>query len=866
MAEGSIMELGVVIKAIDYFTGPLRSMVSSITAAEGKMKSITNTMKLMGKSRAEIEAINASLNKMADQKAFANIASDLQKAGMARQDIAAMEQSYMRMAQYQRDMAAAQAEYAAGKDLAMSGVGNLTTGAIGAFGIFELVKKAGEFQANMTVIKDSTGATTKQMNEFSDAVMNASAKVSKFNDMQMSQIAQTLTSGGFNKIGQAQSLLLPVAKFAESQMYEHKASDPIEITKQSIEMAHLFGHYDPKSFENFLNTFNKYSLMQPGDSTQLQQTIKYLAPTARTMHMKESDIMALAAVDNTLGLSGSHGGTNSADMILRLIPGLVGGGPKFKVDKKTGKVTEKDPKAWKAMKDLGFIDDKGNSKFFDKNGGLTDLNGMLTTMITDAKKFKPNELMAKYKDIFGIQGGRAASILANPRSLEQLGKMRDQLGKTKSMEQINNDLQKTPEGQLNLLKSNSMTLMLRVGQQLAISLNPAIAKVNQLLGGMLKFSEANPKVAKLIGDFALFAVGGKLAEGVVKILAGNFKMLSGAVNMFRITTKAGELTRFGKIVNSLKFRNAAGELTRFGKIATGLGRGLRTAGSAIGRFGTSALRLGGTLARGLGRGLLTTVRLLGRFGLALGRLGIQAAAWAVRMAASWLIAMGPVGWIIAGVTVLIAAGIAAWKTNFLGFRDKLIAVWDAIKKGAEKGWNGIKTGIGKVVDWIKGLPKQALQWGQNLVKMFADGITGGIKWVEGAVKSVGKTVMNFLGLHSPAKMGPLGPGESDKWAPNFMKMFAGGLTSHIPLVAKASQNAALAVKNNLSGLSGGSGSQSKLSLSGNAGGIIIQSGAIVIQGGNASPEQIAEMVVQKLGKLSRRSMMNAGTTVNMGAM
>jgi TP901 family phage tail tape measure protein len=541
MGMEGVFDLQIIIQAIDKFTGPLRSMTNSIEGAEAKFKSINNTMKMMGKSKTEIDAINSSLQKMADQKAFSNVAGDLQRIGMARSDIEAMESSYMRMAQYQRDMAKAQADYAAGKDLAMSGVGNVATGAIGAFGIFELVKKAGEFQSNMAVIQDSTGATTKQMQTFGDAVMNASSKVSKFNDMQMAQIAQTLSSGGFGNIKDVQNLLLPTAKFAEVQMYEHKGSDPVEITKQVAEMAHTMKIYDPKQFEGFLNDFNKYSMMQPGDSSQLEQTLKYLAPTALTMGMKKNDIMSLAALDNVIGLTDSHGGTNSADMILRMIPGLVGGAPTKK----------KDPKAWAAMEDLGFIDKNGNSKFFNKDGSVKDLNSMLTTMITDSKSKNPKDLMKDYSAIFGVQGGRAAAILSNPQSLEQLGKMRDQLGKTKSMEQTNKDLQATPEGQINLLKSNSMTMMLRVGQQLAISLNPAIEQVNKLLGKLLEFSQAHPQVAKLIGDFALLAVGGKLAEGVIKIFAGNFKMLGNALKIFSLKNAAGEVTFFGKMLGGL---------------------------------------------------------------------------------------------------------------------------------------------------------------------------------------------------------------------------------------------------------------------------------------------------------------------------
>ena len=47
---------------------------------------------------------------------------------------------------------------------------------------------------------------------------------------------------------------------------------------------------------------------------------------------------------------------------------------------------------------------------------------------------------------------------------------------------------------------------------------------------------------------------------------------------------------------------------------------------------------------------------------------------ALRVAAGWLIAMGPLGWI----TAALLAAIAAWETNFLGFRDTVKEVYDAV--------------------------------------------------------------------------------------------------------------------------------------------------------------------------------------------
>ncbi|NRD81165.1 phage tail tape measure protein [Bacillus sp. BRMEA1] len=918
----SDMLLAVEIRALDFFTGPLRSMISSVTAAEGKFKTLNNAMKMMGKSRAEIDAINASLTRMGDQKAFANMASDLQRVGMARQDIAAMESSYMRMAQYQRDMAAAQAEYTAGRDLAMSGVGNLATGAFGAFGLFEMVKKAGEFQANMTVIQDSTGASTKQMQAFGDAVMNTSAAVSKFNDMQVSQIAQKLTSGGFSNIKQAQSLLLPVSKYAEVQMYEHKSSDALQSTQQAIEMAHVFKNYDPKSFENFLNDFNKYSMMQPGDSSSLVQTLTYLAPKAQTLGMSQSDILGLSAVANRVGLTGSHGGTNAADMILRLIPGLVGGGP-------TKKGT---PKAWAAMEKLGFVDKNGNSPFFDKNGKIVNLNGMLTTMINDGKKLNNKDLTQAYHDIFGSYGGNAASILANKTTLEQLTQMRKQLGHTKSMEQINADLQKTPEGQLNLLKSNGMSLMLRVGQQLAMTLNPAIASINKLLGSMLKFSEAHPGVAKVIGDFALLSVGMVTTTGIVKIFAGSFKMLKGAFGMLKLTSEAGELTKFGAILTSgpllagiaavaaggyLIYKNWGtvgpflkkiwSDLKNLGQglfmIFTGTGGGkgidllqklgfskntisglMKIAGSIppiINQIkttvGNAAKSVWTTLTSAWG-GIVSFVKSIWPQVMQITRTvwPIISTIVTTYMKNVW-IEIKTVGTIIgATFKALWTALVPVVQTTWNLFRDIIKTEWDyisgLIKIGLDlltgnwkKAWTDLKTttsslwkDVGKIfTDGWNGIKKiasgwkdAAFQWGSDIVSGLVNGITGMFGNAQKAIESLGGNISKwFKGVvksNSPSKVF-MGHGK------DIVHGLALGIDRNAGMAHKSTVQLANGVNK---------------SFNSNSGVAVGGSGAVEIHihpHPHQRAEDIAELVIKKMGKVTRRNMMNAGTTVNMGA-
>ncbi|MFI6886752.1 hypothetical protein [Streptosporangium canum] len=80
-------------------------------------------------------------------------------------------------------------------------------------------------------------------------------------------------------------------------------------------------------------------------------------------------------------------------------------------------------------------------------------------------------------------------------------------------------------------------------------------------------------------------------------------------------------------------------------------------------------------------------------------MGAQALAQAARMAAAWLLAMGPVGWIIAAVGALVAL---------------IIANWDKIKVATGIVWEWIQTKISKAVDEVKGV----LNWFSELGAKF----------------------------------------------------------------------------------------------------------------------------------------------------
>lgn len=84
--------------------------------------------------------------------------------------------------------------------------------------------------------------------------------------------------------------------------------------------------------------------------------------------------------------------------------------------------------------------------------------------------------------------------------------------------------------------------------------------------------------------------------------------------------------------------------------------------------------------------------------------------------------------------------------------------------------------------FIKNLPKQALQWGKDMIQGFISGITGSIGGVVSAISKVASTITSYLHFSRP-DTGPLRLYE--QWMPDMMSGLAQGITSNIYRITDA---------------------------------------------------------------------------------
>lgn len=234
----------------------------------------------------------------------------------------------------------------------------------------------------------------------------------------------------------------------------------------------------------------------------------------------------------------------------------------------------------------------------------------------------------------------------------------------------------------------------------------ALVQLTEVTGGFVQFAMDNQAVFEpLAYVLAGLATTVLIVRGAMITYAAVSSVVAGAHAIMAAST-------WGVIGNWLRMMGIG--LMAYVRIAAGaVASALTTAaawtGSALAAIGTWILAVLRASATAVAQFLLMAAR---------------AVVWAATMAAQWLIAMGPIGWIIiavAGLVTLIvlywdqikAWTLAAWDwvvnkliwakdmmiQAFLNFTliGLLISHWTSIKNTAMGWWNGI-------VNWVRGVP------------------------------------------------------------------------------------------------------------------------------------------------------------------
>lgn len=81
-------------------------------------------------------------------------------------------------------------------------------------------------------------------------------------------------------------------------------------------------------------------------------------------------------------------------------------------------------------------------------------------------------------------------------------------------------------------------------------------------------------------------------------------------------------------------------------------------------------------------------------------------------------------------------------------------IWESVKQYASDIAQSVMDGIQVAIDFITGLPDQAITWGKDIIQGLCDGIMAGIDWIADAAGSIAQEIKDFIGFSEPEE-GPL---------------------------------------------------------------------------------------------------------------
>lgn len=131
--------------------------------------------------------------------------------------------------------------------------------------------------------------------------------------------------------------------------------------------------------------------------------------------------------------------------------------------------------------------------------------------------------------------------------------------------------------------------------------------------------------------------------------------------------------------------------------------------------------------------------------------GVQTLIAGAQMVAGWMMALGPIGLIVAAIAGVIAVLVVLWN-NFDGFRDFVQGaidaiigffqgLWDSIAQGVQNISNAISNTFSSMVGWIK---SNVIDPIANFFTGLWNGITSGLSSIGGGIKSGMDSVVGFI--------------------------------------------------------------------------------------------------------------------------
>jgi phage-related minor tail protein len=341
-----------------------------------------------------------------------------------------------------------------------------------------------------------------------------------------------------------------------------------------------------------------------------------------------------------------------------------------------------DKSAAEALKMLGLNADDMAAKF--AKGGPEAADALDTILDSLRENVPETERYAVAQQLLGTQSEDLSKALMGidpSTAVEAMGEVKG------STQEMADTLQDSPAKALEEFKRK------------------ALEELGIITGGFLTFATDNQAVME---PLAYTLLG----------LATTVLIVKGAIMTY--TTIASVVAGANAIINASTWTVIGNWLRMMG---IGIMAYLRIAAGAVASALTTAAAWTGSALVAIGTWVAAVVRAaltaVAQFVLMAGR----AIIWAATMAAQWLIAMGPVGWVIATIVGLVALIIANWDTVVAWTGQAWDWVWQKIQSAV----GAVLTGVG----WLAQVPVMVGGWFADMTNAAIDQAMSLVNWLVG---------------------------------------------------------------------------------------------------------------------------------------
>lgn len=429
------------------------------------------------------------------------------------------------------------------------------------------VKKAAEFQEQMSTVQAISGATGDDLQLLSEKAKQMGA-TTKFTAKEAGEAMEYMAMAGWktkDMLGGVEGVMNLAAASGEELA---AVSDIVTDAMTAFGLAADGTTNGVSNATHFADVLAQASSNANTNVGMMGETFKYVAPVAGSLGYSLEDTATMIGVMANSGIKASNAGTALRSIMTRLSTDAGASS--------------------KSLGALGILTEKLGVQFYDSEGKTRDLAKVIGETREAWKGLTQEEQNNYAKKIAGQSGisGFLALMNAEQADFDKLAaSINNADGAAKAMADTKLD---NLNGQITLMQSAWDALQVELGEMLLPVLTDLIKKATEVLGVVTTFVQKNPEmtktIAKVVAGLMAFRVG---------MLSLKLAGLTGASGIVSLLQKLMSL-RIGFLESAATGTSFATKLKAAGsgvlKYFKGVGGALGGLGSAIGNiFSSSAI-------------------------------------------------------------------------------------------------------------------------------------------------------------------------------------------------------------------------------------------------------------------------------------